>query len=68
MFDEISTFLDIKQRLKAVRMIRSLIQPKTYIICVDHDLSVLEYLSDSICCLYGTPGAYGVVTMPMSVR
>jgi len=28
----------------------------------------LDYLSDYICCLYGVPSAYGVVTMPMSVR
>jgi len=35
---------------------------------VEHDLSVLDYLSDFICCLYGLPGAYGVVTMPFSVR
>ena len=39
-----------------------------YIIVVEHDLSVLDYLSDFICCLYGTPGVYGVVTMPFSVR
>jgi len=31
-------------------------------------LSVLDYLSDFICCLYGEPSAYGVVTMPFSVR
>jgi len=35
---------------------------------VEHDLSVLDYLSDFICCLYGVQGAYGVVTMPFSVR
>ena len=35
---------------------------------VEHDLSILDYLSDYICCLYGTPGAYGVVTMPSGVR
>jgi len=35
---------------------------------VEHDLSVLDYLSDFICCLYGVPGCYGVVTMPFSVR
>lgn len=29
---------------------------------------VLDYLSDYICVLYGTAGAYGVVTMPFSVR
>jgi len=35
---------------------------------VEHDLSVLDYLSDFVCCLYGTSGAYGVVTLPFSVR
>lgn len=39
-----------------------------YIIVVEHDLSVLDYLSDFICCLYGIPGIYGVVTMPFTVR
>lgn len=68
MFDEPSSYLDVKQRLKASRMIRSLLAPQLYVVCVEHDLSILDYLSDFICCLYGTPGAYGVVTMPMSVR
>lgn len=40
----------------------------SYVIVVEHDLSVLDYLSDFICCLYGKPGAYGVVTLPFSVR
>ncbi|KAH9642703.1 hypothetical protein HF086_002973 [Spodoptera exigua] len=68
MFDEPSSYLDVKQRLNAARTIRSLIHPDKFIIVVEHDLSVLDYLSDFICCLYGVPGAYGVVTMPFSVR
>ncbi|XP_024318095.1 ABC transporter E family member 2 isoform X2 [Brachypodium distachyon] len=67
-FDEPSCYLDVKQRLKAAEVIRSLLQPKSYVIVVEHDLSILDYLSDYICCLYGTPGAYGVVTLPSSVR
>uniref|UniRef100_A0AAR2LNT8 ATP-binding cassette, sub-family E (OABP), member 1 n=1 Tax=Pygocentrus nattereri TaxID=42514 RepID=A0AAR2LNT8_PYGNA len=68
MFDEPSSYLDVKQRLKAAITVRSLITPDRYIIVVEHDLSVLDYLSDFICCLYGVPSAYGVVTMPFSVR
>lgn len=49
-------------------MIRSLCTHTNYVIVVEHDLSILDYLSDFVCCLYGTPGAYGVVTMPFSVR
>jgi len=68
MFDEPSSYLDVKQRLNAATAIRDLINPDKYIIVVEHDLSVLDYLSDFVCCLYGVPGAYGVVTMPFSVR
>lgn len=35
---------------------------------VEHDLSVLDYLSDYVCVLYGQPAVYGVVSMPHSVR
>lgn len=68
MFDEPSSYLDIKQRLRAAEVIRSLLTPDCYVVAVEHDLSVLDYLSDFICCLYGKPSMYGVVTMPSSVR
>ncbi|KAJ1988717.1 Fe-S cluster-binding ribosome biosynthesis protein [Coemansia spiralis] len=68
MFDEPSSYLDVKQRLNAARVIRSVIKDNNYVIAVEHDLSVLDYLSDFICMLYGKPSAYGVVTMPYSVR
>ena len=68
MFDEPTSYLDIKQRLKASRMIRSVLDADTYVIVVEHDLSILDYLSDLVCCLYGQAGAYGVVSMPMTVR
>eukprot|EP00053_Salpingoeca_punica_P008095 m.73281 g.73281 ORF g.73281 m.73281 type:complete len:602 (+) comp14447_c0_seq4:209-2014(+) len=68
MFDEPSSYLDVKQRLNAARMIREMCRKNAYVVVVEHDLSVLDYLSDFICCLYGLPGAYGVVTMPFSVR
>ncbi|KAI9891839.1 MAG: Fe-S cluster-binding ribosome biosynthesis protein [Vezdaea aestivalis] len=68
MFDEPSSYLDVKQRLNAARTIRGLLRPDDYVIVVEHDLSVLDYLSDFICVLYGRPAVYGVVTLPASVR
>ena len=67
-FDEPTSYLDVKQRIKAAHVIRSLLGDGNYIIVVEHDLSVLDYLSDFVCCLWGTPGAYGVVTLPFTVR
>lgn len=68
LFDEPTSYLDIKQRLKAADAIRELNNNENYVIAVEHDLSVLDYLSDSICVLYGVPTAYGVVTLPYGVR
>eukprot|EP00003_Mantamonas_plastica_P016985 TRINITY_DN283_c0_g1_i1.p1 TRINITY_DN283_c0_g1~~TRINITY_DN283_c0_g1_i1.p1 ORF type:complete len:621 (-),score=230.94 TRINITY_DN283_c0_g1_i1:841-2703(-) len=68
MFDEPSSYLDVKQRLKSARVIRSVLDTQVYVVVVEHDLAVLDYLSDYVCCLYGVPGAYGVVTLPYSVR
>ncbi|KAJ1662533.1 Fe-S cluster-binding ribosome biosynthesis protein [Coemansia sp. RSA 1813] len=68
MYDEPSSYLDVRQRLNAARAIRSIAKQDNYVIAVEHDLSVLDYLSDFVCMLYGKPSAYGVVTMPYSVR
>eukprot|EP00979_Chaetoceros_neogracilis_P009192 scaffold2091_cov187-Chaetoceros_neogracile.AAC.1 len=72
MFDEPSSYLDVKQRLTAAHMIRQLLEGedgwKRYVLVVEHDLAVLDYLSDYVSVLYGQAGGYGVVTMPFSVR
>ncbi|KAF2533836.1 hypothetical protein F2Q70_00029628 [Brassica cretica] len=62
-FNKPSNFLDVRQRLRAAEVVLC-----GYVIVVEHDLSVLDYLSDIVCCLYGKPTAYGVVTLPFSVR
>jgi ATP-binding cassette subfamily E protein 1 len=68
MFDEPSSYLDVRQRLRASRVIRGILKADNYVIVVEHDLAVIDYMSDFVCCLWGAPGAYGVVTMPFSVR
>lgn len=68
MFDEPSSYLDVQQRMKAATAIRNLLGSDNYVVCVEHDLAILDYLSDFICCLWGEPAIYGVVTMPFSVR
>ena len=68
MFDEPSSYLDVRQRIHAAHTIRSLSSSDNYIVVVEHDLAVLDYLSDFVCCLWGQAAGYGVVTMPFSVR
>lgn len=64
MVDEPSAYLDIRQRLRAAQTIRASLGDTSYVIVVEHDLAVLDYVSDLVCCLWGSPGAYGVVTAP----
>uniref|UniRef100_A0A7S1BD08 ABC transporter domain-containing protein n=1 Tax=Corethron hystrix TaxID=216773 RepID=A0A7S1BD08_9STRA len=80
MFDEATSFLDVKQRLRVTEKIRDLVHNKDdwpggemeagrkYVIVVEHDLAILDYMSDYVQCLYGASGAYGVVTGRARVR
>ncbi len=60
-FDEPSSFLDVKQRINAARIIREHLGEK-FVFVVEHDLAVLDYLTDYVHVVYGKPGAYGIVS------
>jgi len=68
LFDEPSSYLDVKQRLQAARAIRSLRKDDKTVIVAEHDLAILDYLSDQICVFYGTPGVYGIISHVHGVR
>ncbi|MBA43024.1 MAG: ribosome biogenesis/translation initiation ATPase RLI [Magnetococcales bacterium] len=65
-FDEPTNYLDVNQRLKVSDLITELKDSNTYVIVVEHDISVLDYLSDYITILFGVPSAYGVCSKPMN--
>lgn len=70
-FDEPTSYLDVKQRLMISNVIREYTESQDkniYTIVVEHDLSILDYMSDHICCLFGKAAAFGVVSMPYSVK
>ncbi|MCD6591070.1 MAG: ribosome biogenesis/translation initiation ATPase RLI [Candidatus Aenigmarchaeota archaeon] len=66
-FDEPSSYLDVQQRLLVAKEIRTLAEKKQVMV-VEHDLAVLDYLSDHVHILYGKPGAFGIVSNPYGVR
>ena len=67
--DEVSPYLDIGQRVTAARLIRELAADEDRaVLVVEHDLAILDLLADSLHVAYGTPGAFGVITDPKSVR
>ena len=68
LIDEPSSYLDVKQRLEAAKAIRSLKTENKMIVVAEHDLAVLDYLSDYVCVFYGDPGVYGIVSHVHGVR
>ena len=68
LFDEPSSFLDVYQRTRAARIIRGIADDDRMVIVAEHDLAVLDYMSDEIFILYGEPDVYGIVSNIHSVR
>ncbi|MFZ2497690.1 ribosome biogenesis/translation initiation ATPase RLI [Methanosarcina sp.] len=66
-FDEISPYLDIYQRINVARMVQELSKDRAVLV-VEHDLAILDMLTDVIHIAYGEPAGFGVVTLPKSVR
>src|SRR5207245_1931376 len=56
-FDAPSSYLDIYQRLQVAKVIQSLSKEK-YVVVVEHDLAVLDFLADTVFLMYGEEGAY----------
>ncbi len=67
-FDEPTSYLDIKQRLRMSTFIRDLATEQTHVMAVEHDLIVLDYITDLVHVIYGEQGAYGVVSGVKSAR
>jgi ATP-binding cassette subfamily E protein 1 len=68
LFDEPSSHLDIYQRMRVAKVIRSLLKEGKNVVVAEHDLAVLDYLSDDIFVLYGDPNVYGIVSHVHGVR
>lgn len=68
LFDEPTSYLDIKQRINISLFIRSLTASDKAIIAIEHDLIILDYMTDLINIMYGQEGAFGVVSGVKSSR
>jgi len=67
-FDEPSSYNDVFQRIGVARVIQDLAKIGKSVMVVEHDLTLLDYLSDFIEILYGEPAAYGIVANMLSTK
>ncbi len=67
-FDEPCSYLDVRERIRVARIIREYTSSNNFVVVVEHDIAILDYISDNVVVLYGEPGVYGIVSKPYSVR
>ena len=67
-FDEPTSYLDIKQRLNIAKFIKSLATPDTAVLVVEHDLIILDAMTDLCHVMFGKETAYGIVSQPQATR
>nr|AIF04374.1 putative ATPase (ABCE1) [uncultured marine thaumarchaeote KM3_173_E01] len=67
-FDEPSSYNDIYQRMGVARVIQSLAKTGKSVMVVEHDLTLLDYVSDLIEVLYGVSSVYGIVSGVLSTK
>lgn len=67
-FDEPSSYNDVFQRTGVARVIQSLATLGKSVMVVEHDLTLLDFLSDFIEVLYGESTAYGIVSSVLSTK
>ena len=66
-FDEPSSYLDIRQRMKVSKLIRNFTGDAA-ILVVEHDLVMLDYIADMICIMHGEEACYGICTNPLAAK
>ncbi|KAG0511835.1 MAG: RNase L inhibitor [Nitrosopumilales archaeon] len=67
-FDEPSSYNDVFQRTSVAKVIQGLAKIGKSVMVVEHDLTLLDFLSDYIDVLYGEPAAYGIVSNVLSTK
>ncbi len=65
--DEPTSFLDIRERMNLANLVSELSEKDKFML-VEHDLVVLDYLSDWIHVMFGKPGTYGIVSSLKSAK
>lgn len=67
-FDEPTSYLDIKQRIKTAQFIKTLANEETAVIVIEHDLIMMDFLADLTQIMYGKEKCYGITSIPMAAK
>jgi ATP-binding cassette subfamily E protein 1 len=60
--DEPLAYLDISERIRVSKYIQELSEKDKAVVLVEHDLLLLDYVTDYVNIIYGKPGCYGIIS------
>jgi len=71
--DEPCTFLDVQKRIKLAQLFRARAlgfgsEKPCPVLVVEHDLAILDYISDVIQLFYGEPHQFGIISKPLTTK
>ncbi|TFG17782.1 MAG: ribosome biogenesis/translation initiation ATPase RLI, partial [Promethearchaeota archaeon] len=68
LIDEPCTFLDVKKRIDLAEALQALKEENKAFLVVDHDLAILDYMSDMVHLFYGEPSNFGIISRILNVK
>jgi ATP-binding cassette subfamily E protein 1 len=61
LFDEMSSYLDVAERIRVAGIIQKLAKKKTVMV-VEHDLALMDWMADTVHVVYGQTATYGIIS------
>ncbi|MFT4311335.1 MAG: ribosome biogenesis/translation initiation ATPase RLI [Candidatus Woesearchaeota archaeon] len=68
LFDEPTSYLDVKQRIIVSKFIKNLASEDVAVMLIEHDLIILDFMTDLVTIMYGDEGAFGVSSLPKTTK
>ncbi len=69
LLDEPMAYLDIEQRVRVASVIRRIIEERDVVaLVIEHDITMIDYLSTSVMVFLGEPGRHGIAEPPTDLR
>jgi ATP-binding cassette subfamily E protein 1 len=68
LIDEPCTFLDVKKRIALAEALQNLKEENKAFLVVDHDLAILDYMSDIVHLFYGEPNKFGIISRILNTK
>jgi len=68
LLDEPCSYLDVYQRINLAKILDVFLKKNKTLILIEHDFTILDYLCENVCIIYGKPKVYGIISLPYPIN